>query len=149
MAKAQATEAVQLAMREQGLTFAELADQLGRPKVWVAAAVLGQHPFSANEAAQLVSTLGLPDDLGVALQQIPTRGALDAAVPVDPTIYRFYELIQVYGPAFKALIHEEFGDGIMSAINFRADIERVADPAGDRVRITLDGKFLPYQFDDI
>jgi cyanate lyase len=149
MAKAQATEAVQLAMREQGLTFAELADQLGRPKVWVAAAVLGQHPFSANEAAQLVSTLGLPDDLGVALQQIPTRGALDAAVPVDPTIYRFYELIQVYGPALKALIHEEFGDGIMSAINFRADIERVADPAGDRVRITLDGKFLPYQFDDI
>jgi cyanate lyase len=149
MTKAQATEAVQLAMREQGLTFAELADQLGRPKVWVAAAVLGQHPFSANEAAQLVSTLGLPDDLGVALQQIPTRGALDAAVPVDPTIYRFYELIQVYGPALKALIHEEFGDGIMSAINFRADIERVADPAGDRVRITLDGKFLPYQFDDI
>jgi cyanate lyase len=149
MAKAQATEAVQLAMREQGLTFAELADQLGRPKVWVAAAVLGQHPFSANEAAQLVSTLGLPDDLGVALQQIPTRGALDAAVPVDPTIYRFYELIQVYGPALKALIHEKFGDGIMSAINFRADIERVADPAGDRVRITLDGKFLPYQFDDI
>jgi cyanate lyase len=149
MAKTQATEAVQLAMREQGLTFAELADQLGRPKVWVAAAVLGQHPFSASEAAQLVSTLGLPDDLGVALQQIPTRGALDAAVPVDPTIYRFYELIQVYGPALKALIHEEFGDGIMSAINFRADIERVADPAGDRVRITLDGKFLPYQFDDI
>jgi len=149
MAIAQATEAVQLAMREQGLTYAELADQLGRPKVWVAAAVLGQHPFSANEAAQLVSTLGLPDDLGVALQQIPTRGALDAAVPVDPTIYRFYELIQVYGPALKALIHEEFGDGIMSAINFRADIERVADPAGDRVRITLDGKFLPYQFDDI
>jgi cyanate lyase len=149
MAQAQATEAVQLAMREQGLTFAELADQLGRPKVWVAAAVLGQHPFSANEAAQLVSTLGLPDDLGVALQQIPTRGALDAAVPVDPTIYRFYELIQVYGPALKALIHEEFGDGIMSAINFRADIERVADPAGDRVRITLDGKFLPYQFDAI
>ncbi len=87
--------------------------------------------------------------MGVALEQIPTRGGLGSAVPVDPTIYRFYELIQVYGPAFKALIHEEFGDGIMSAINFRADIKRVADPAGDRVRITLDGKFLPYQFDDI
>ncbi|MCA1694022.1 MAG: cyanate hydratase, partial [Actinobacteria bacterium] len=68
---------------------------------------------------------------------------------VDPTIYRFYELIQVYGPALKALIHEEFGDGIMSAINFRADIQRIVDPDGDRVRITLDGKFLPYQFDDI
>ena len=70
-------------------------------------------------------------------------------MPVDPTIYRFYELIQVYGPALKALIHEEFGDGIMSAINFRADIQRIADPAGDRVRITLDGKFLPYEFGDL
>ena len=80
------------------------------------------------------------------LQQIPTRGALDGPVPVDPTIYRLYEVILVYGPALKALIHEEFGDGIMSAINFRADIERVPDPAGDRVRITLDGKFLPYQW---
>jgi cyanate lyase len=136
-------------MRAHGLTFAALADQLGRPKVWVAAAVLGQHPFSAQQAAQLVSTLDLDDETAVALQQIPTRGGLDATVPVDPTIYRFYELVQVYGPALKALIHEEFGDGIMSAINFRADIERVADPAGDRVRITLDGKFLPYQFDDI
>lgn len=134
-------------MREQGLTFAELSEQLGRPKVWVAAAVLGQHPFSSDHAAHIVSTLGLSDETAAALQQIPTRGALDAAVPVDPTIYRFYELIQVYGPAFKALIHEEFGDGIMSAINFRADIERIDDPAGDRVRITLDGKFLPYQFD--
>ncbi len=149
MTREEATNAVQRAMREQGLTFAALADQLGRPKVWVAAAALGQHPFSAEEAAQLVSTLGLRDEAGAALQQIPMRGGLDAAVPVDPTIYRFYELIQVYGPALKALIHEEFGDGIMSAINFRADIARVADPAGDRVRITLDGKFLPYQFDDI
>ncbi|MCA1681490.1 MAG: cyanase [Actinobacteria bacterium] len=149
MTKDEATQAVQVAMREHGLTFAELADQLGRPKVWVAAAVLGQHPFSPDDAARLISTLRLPRDVGVALEQIPTRGGLGSAVPVDPTIYRFYELIQVYGPAFKALIHEEFGDGIMSAINFRADIKRVADPAGDRVRITLDGKFLPYQFDDI
>jgi cyanate lyase len=149
MTKDEATQAVQVAMREHGLTFAELADQLGRPKVWVAAAVLGQHPFSPDDAARLISTLRLPLDVGGALEQFPTRGGLGSAVPVDPTIYRFYELIQVYGPAFKALIHEEFGDGIMSAINFRADIKRVADPAGDRVRITLDGKFLPYQFDDI
>jgi cyanate lyase len=102
-------------MRERGVTFTELADRLGRPKVWVAAAVLGQHPFSADEAAQLVSTLELDDEAAIALQQIPTRG----------------------------------GDGIMSAINFRADIERISHPAGDRVRVTLDGKFLPYQFDDI
>jgi cyanate lyase len=149
MTKEQASQAVQAAMREQGLTFAELAQQLRRPKVWVAAAVLGQHPFSSDQAAHIVSTLGLGDETTAALAQIPTRGGLDAAVPVDPTIYRFYEVIQVYGPALKALIHEEFGDGIMSAINFRADIERIGDPAGDRVRITLDGKFLPYQFDDI
>jgi len=91
--------------------------------------------------------LDLPEGAVVALEQIPTRGGLDAAVPVDPTIYRLYELIQVYGPALKALIHEDFGDGIMSAINFRADIERVPDPAGDRVRIVFDGKFLPYQWE--
>jgi len=91
--------------------------------------------------------LDLPEGAVVALEQIPTRGGLDAAVSVDPTIYRLYELIQVYGPALKALIHEDFGDGIMSAINFRADIERVPDPAGDRVRIVFDGKFLPYQWE--
>ena len=97
MTKDEATQAVQVAMREHGLTFAELADQLGRPKVWVAAAVLGQHPFSPDDAARLISTLRLPLDVGVALEQIPTRGGLGSAVPVDPTIYRFYELIQVYG----------------------------------------------------
>lgn len=146
MTKREAGDAIQTAMRERGLTFSELAEQLGRPRVWVAAAVLGQHPFSSEEAEKLVRTLDLPADAVPALEQIPTRGALGAAVPVDPTIYRMYEAIQVYGPALKALIHEEFGDGIMSAINFRADIERVPDPAGDRVRIVLDGKFLPYQW---
>jgi cyanate lyase len=140
------TESIQAAMQARGVTFAELAEELGRPPVWVAAAVLGQHPFSREEAEKLVDRLGLSPDAATVLQQIPMRGGLDAAVPVDPTIYRLYEVIQVYGPALKALIHEEFGDGIMSAINFRAEVERVADPAGDRVRITLDGKFLPYQW---
>jgi cyanate lyase len=112
----------------------------------VAAAVLGQHPLSRDEAEKLVAMFSLPADAVVALAQIPTRGGLDGAVPVDPTIYRLYEMLQVYGPALKALIHEDFGDGIMSAINFRADVERVPDPAGDRVRITLDGKFLAYQW---
>jgi cyanate lyase len=146
MTKTEASEAIQAAMRERGLTFAELAERLERPRVWVAAAVLGQHPFSRTEAEKLVSLLGLPPDVVLALEQVPTRGALGAAVPVDPTIYRLYEVIQVYGPALKAVIHEEFGDGIMSAINFRADVERVPDPAGDRVRIVFDGKFLPYQW---
>ena len=146
MTKAEASEAIEMAMKERGLTYAELAAQLERPRVWFAAAVLGQHPFSREEAEKLVATLDLPAEAVVALTAIPMRGALDGAVPVDPTIYRLYEAIQVYGPALKALIHEEFGDGIMSAINFRADVERVADPAGDRVRITFDGKFLPYQW---
>jgi cyanate lyase len=146
MTKREASEAVQAAMEERGLTFAELAVQLERPPVWLAAAVLGQHPFSTGDAEKLMAVLGLPADVAVALERIPTRGQLDARVPVDPTIYRLFEMIQVYGPALKALIHEEFGDGIMSAINFRAEVERVPDPAGDRVRITFDGKFLPYQW---
>jgi cyanate lyase len=146
MTRHQATEAVQAAMRERGVSFAQLAAELDRPLVWVAAAVLGQHPFTAAQAARLVTLLGLPGEAASALEQVPTRGALEQAVPVDPTIYRLYEVIQVYGPALKALIHEEFGDGIMSAINFKVDLERLADPGGDRVRITLDGKFLPYQW---
>jgi cyanate lyase len=146
MTKREASEAIRLAMQQRELRFAELAARLNRPPVWVAAAVLGQHPFSREEAEKLVTMLELPPEAAGALQQIPDRGALGAAVPVDPTIYRLYEIVQVYGPAFKALINEEFGDGIMSAINFRAEVERVPDPAGDRVRITLDGKFLPFQW---
>jgi cyanate lyase len=146
MNKREAGEAVQGAMKERGLSFAELAAEIGRPRVWTAAAVLGQHPFPHEEAERLGVMLELPTEAVRALEEIPTRGALDAAVPVDPTIYRLYEVLQVYGPALKALIHEDFGDGIMSAINFRANIERVPDPAGDRVRITFEGKFLPYQW---
>jgi cyanate lyase len=146
MTRREAGEAVQAAMRARGVTFAQLAAELDRPLVWVAAAVLGQHPLGPAEAGKLIARLELPAEVGAALEEIPTRGGLDAQVPVDPTVYRLYEVIQVYGPALKALIHEEFGDGIMSAINFKIDLERVADPGGDRVRITLDGKFLPYQW---
>ena len=137
---------MQAAMKERGLSFAELAAEMDRPRVWIAAAVLGQHPFSHEQAERLGVMLELAAEAVRALEEIPTRGALGAAVPVDPTIYRLYEVLQVYGPALKALIHEDFGDGIMSAINFRANVERVSDPAGDRVRITFDGKFLPYQW---
>ncbi len=147
MTKAQASEAIETAMRDRGITFTELAQQLATPPLWTAAAVLGQHPFPTDTAEALVTALELSDELVPALVEIPTRGALKTPVPTDPTIYRLYEVLQVYGPAIKALIHEEFGDGIMSAINFRAGVERVADPAGDRVRIVLDGKFLPYQWE--
>ncbi len=129
-----------------GLTWAQLAEAIGRPQVWTTAALLGQHPIPAAEAATIGALLDLDEETVLALQLQPTRGALDSAVPVDPTIYRFYEVLQVYGPAIKELIHEQFGDGIMSAINFRIDVARVPDPAGDRVVVTLDGKFLSYQW---
>jgi cyanate lyase len=129
-----------------GLTWAQLAEAVGRPVGWTTSALLGQQPMSVDEAAAAASLLDLGQDVRQALELQPSRGALESTVPTDPTVYRFYEIIQVYGPTIKELIHEEFGDGIMSAINFRFDVRREADPAGDRVVVTLDGKFLPYQW---
>jgi cyanate lyase len=146
MNRKEAAEAVRAAKARLGVTWAQLADAVGRPVAWTTAALLGQHPMSEAEAGAAASVLELDDSVRQALQLQPTRGALETAVPVDPTIYRFYEVLQVYGPTIKELIHEEFGDGIMSAINFRLDVSRVPDPAGDRVVVTLDGKFLPYQW---
>src|SRR5205823_13861837 len=145
MTRHEATEKILAAKQQKGLTFEALARAVGRHKVWVTSALLGQAPMSAEEAQKATSALGLGPDVAAALQQIPMRGTLDAAVPVDPLIYRFYELIQVYGTTLKALIHEMFGDGIMSAIDFDMDIQRKEDPKGDRVVITMSGKFLPYK----
>jgi cyanate lyase len=144
--KKEAAEAVLAAKVRLGLTWGELAEALGTPLAWTTAALLGQHPMAKDQAERAAELLELPADVVTALQLQPTRGALDGPVPTDPTIYRFYEVLQVYGPAIKELIHEQFGDGIMSAINFRLDVKRVPDPAGDRVVVTLDGKFLPYQW---
>lgn len=144
--KQEAAVAVLAAKERLGLTWARLAEGLGAPLAWTTAALLGQHPMSDEQAARAGVLLELESEVVAALQRQPTRGALDAAVPVDPTIYRFYEILQVYGPTIKELIHEQCGDGIMSAINFRLDVRRAADPAGDRVVVTLDGKFLPYQW---
>jgi cyanate lyase len=152
MTKQQAAEVVRAAKAAAGVTWAKLAGAVGAPVPWTVSALLGQQPMTAEQAEAAVAVLGLQSgsrergDLLAALQAQPTRGALEAPVPTDPTIYRFYEIVQVYGPTIKELIHEEFGDGIMSAINFRFDIKRVPDPAGDRVVVTLDGKFLPYQW---
>jgi cyanate lyase len=146
MTKKDAAEAVRAAKAGLGVTWAQLAEAVGRPPAWTTSALLGQQPMTAAEAEAAASLLDLDEDVQRALQLQPTRGALETAVPVDPTIYRFYEVLQVYGPTIKELIHEQFGDGIMSAINFRLDIQRVPDPAGDRVVVTLDGKFLPYQW---
>jgi cyanate lyase len=145
MTRREATEAILQAKRAHGLTFEEIARAVGRHKVWTTAALLGQATMSAEEAERAAKCLGLDQALAGALQTIPTKGSLDAAIPVDPLIYRFHEVTQVYGTTIKALIHEMFGDGIMSAIDFTLDIERVPDPHGDRVKVTYNGKFLPYR----
>ncbi|TVT62170.1 cyanase [Amycolatopsis rhizosphaerae] len=144
--KKEAAAAVLAAKTRLGLTWAELAEALDTPLAWTTAALLGQHPMTEEQADRAGEVLELSADAVAALRAQPTRGALDSPVPTDPTIYRFYEVLQVYGPTIKELIHEKFGDGIMSAINFRLDVERVPDPAGDRVVVTLNGKFLPYQW---
>jgi cyanate lyase len=144
--KKEAAQAVRAAKARLGVTWAQLAEAVGRPVAWTTSALLGQQPMSAAEAEAAASLLDLDKDVIRALQLQPTRGALETPVPTDPTIYRFYEILQVYGPTIKELIHEEFGDGIMSAINFRFDVQRVPNPAGDRVVVTLDGKFLPYDW---
>ena len=146
MTREEATELILEAKDEKGLTFEAIAGKVGRHKVWTTAALFGQHPMSAEEADVIVDLLDLDDEVARALQQVPMRGALESDVPTDPTIYRIHEITQVYGTTIKALIHEEFGDGIMSAINFNMNIERVENEKGDRVKITYEGKFLPYEW---
>ena len=145
MSKHDAAEYVDSARIRQGRTWAELADHLGTPLVWTTAALLGQHPMTAEQARSVCELLGLSEDVAESLALQPSRGT-PAELMADPTIYRLTEALSVYGPALKALIHEEFGDGIMSAINFRVDVARRPDPDGDRVVITLDGKFLDYRW---
>jgi cyanate lyase len=140
------TEQVLAAKRASGKSFSELAADVGADRVWLTAALLGQHPLPTELATSVGQALGLDDEAVAVLQEIPTRGSFETLPPADPTIYRLYEVLQVYGPALKALIHEDFGDGIMSAITFNVAIERRDTDAGPRVRITLDGKFLPYQW---
>ena len=145
MSKQDAAAHVDSARIRQGRTWAELAEHLGTPLVWTTAALLGQHPMPAEKAASVCELLGLDETVVEGLMLQPNRGT-SPEVMADPTIYRFTEALSVYGPAFKALIHEEFGDGIMSAINFNVDFRRRPDPDGDRVVITLDGKFLDYRW---
>jgi cyanate lyase len=106
---------------------------------------MGQATMSAEESQKLTAFLGLSPVVAAALQEFPSKGSLDQTVPVDPLIYRFHEITQVYGTTIKAIVHEMFGDGIMSAIDFEMDIQKKEDPTGDRVVITMNGKFLPYK----
>ena len=145
MNRSELTELIVLNRIRLGLSWSQIAAAVGRSKEWVTAGCLGQMTFDANQAAVVAELLELPAESVALLQVPPYRGSLPTAVPTDPLIYRFYELISVYGTTFKALISEEFGDGIMSAIDFSMDLQRQPDPAGDRVSITMSGKFLPYR----
>jgi cyanate lyase len=140
------TEQIVVARLQTGLTWQQLADAIDKPVVWTTAALLGQHPIPAELGKVVVDTLGIDESAVAVLASVPMRGGLPTAVPTDPTVYRFYEVLQVYGGAIKELIHEQFGDGIMSAINFSVDVQKKAHPAGDRVVVTFDGKFLPYDW---
>ena len=132
------------AKKSKGKTFADLGKIINRDEVWVASLFYGQARASEEEAAKLGSALGLEKDLHEKLTDFPTKG-LGPSVPTDPLIYRFYEIIGVYGDTIKELIHEKFGDGIMSAIDFSMHIDKEENPAGDRVVITMNGKFLQYK----
>lgn len=139
------TETVVLQKLKKALTWQQLADAVGTSKEWTTAALLGQMTLTAEQAAAAGKLLELSDEAIVQLQIVPYRGSLPTQVPTDPLIYRFYELISVYGTTFKELIHEEFGDGIMSAIDFKMHLQREQHPKGDRVQIVMSGKFLPYK----
>jgi cyanate lyase len=131
--------------KQKGLTWEEIARTLGHAPVWTCAACLGQMSMTQQTAQKAAALFGLDAAESALLQDIPYRGSLPTAVPTDPLIYRFYELVQVYGTTWKEMIHEEFGDGIMSAIDFDMTLERQPDQKGDRVKMTLSGKFLPYK----
>jgi cyanate lyase len=138
------TAAIIDAKMRKNLSWQDLAEGTGLSLVFVTAALLGQHPLPATVAETVTARLGLGQDAVLLLQTIPLRGSIPGGIPTDPTIYRFYEMVQVYGSTLKALVHEQFGDGIISAINFKLDIKKVEDPdGGSRAVITLDGKYLP------
>jgi cyanate lyase len=129
----------------RGLKWSDVAAKVGLSKEWVTAACLGQMTLSQEQAKTVADIFGLDQEETKWLTVVPYKGSLPTTVPTDPLIYRFYELVNVYGTTLKELIHEEFGDGIMSAIDFKMDLTRESDPKGDRVNIVMSGKFLPYK----
>jgi cyanate lyase len=145
MSRLEVTEKIIAAKVAKGIKWADVATKVGQSKEWVTAACLGQMTLTQAQANIVGKIFGLSGDEKKWLMVVPYKGSLPSAVPTDPLIYRFYELVNVYGTTFKELIHEEFGDGIMSAIDFKMDLQRQTDPAGDRVSITMSGKFLPYK----
>lgn len=145
MDRATVTQKIISAKVKHGLRWADIAQEIGQSKEWTTAALLGQMKLTAAQAAVAKRLFGLDDEETAWLQIVPYKGSLPTAVPTDPLIYRFYELVSVYGLTFKELINEEFGDGIMSAIDFSMDLTREPHVNGDRVSIVMSGKFLPYK----
>jgi cyanate lyase len=145
MSRLEVTEKIVATKVAKGIKWSDVAAKVGLSKEWVTAACLGQMTLTAEQAGVVGEIFGLSDCEQKWLMVVPYKGSLPTSVPTDPLIYRFYELVSVYGTTFKELIHEEFGDGIMSAIDFKMDLKREPNPAGDRVSIVMSGKFLPYK----
>lgn len=143
MTKEDVTAMILFAKRQAGLTWEGIADKIGMSPVWTHSAAMGMNAFPADKAAALVTLMGLPQDAAAVLTESPTK-IWQQTVPTDPCIYRFYEIVGVYGPTLKALIHEKFGDGIMSAIDFDMSVTRVPHEKGDRVKVEMSGKYLAY-----
>lgn len=145
MTRLEVTEKIISTKVSKGLRWADVAKKVGQSKEWTTALCLGQMTASPEQAKVLGKILGLTAEEQKWLQVVPYKGSLPTPIPTDPLIYRWYEVVSVYGSTLKELIHEEFGDGIMSAIDFSMDLQRQADPKGDRVNVVLSGKFLPYK----
>lgn len=143
--RTQVTDMIQSSKIAKGIKWSEIAQAVGQSKEWSTAACLGQMAMTKAQATAVGEMLALSDEAIAWLQIAPYKGSLPTEVPTDPLIYRWYELVNVYGTTLKELIHEEFGDGIMSAIDFSMDLQRENDPKGDRVSVVMSGKFLPYK----
>jgi cyanate lyase len=144
MNKLQMTETIMAAKSQAGIGWEEISARVGLAPVFLTSACLGMNSLKAEYADKVCEALGLPVEVSAALQQFPHK-SWEKSVPTDPVIYRWYEIVGVYGETIKELIHEKFGDGIMSAIDFSMHIDKEENPAGDRVRVTMSGKFLPYK----
>jgi cyanate lyase len=145
MKREDVTDLIQFRKLKNGIKWSEVARKVGASKEWTTAACLGQMQLTRKQAEAVGKIFDLPEDAVLVLQTVPYKGSLPTAVPTDPLIYRWYEIVNVYGTTVKELIHEEFGDGIMSAIDFSMDISREPDPKGDRVHVVMSGKYLPYK----
>ena len=145
MTREDVTDLIYSAKVQKGLKWADVAKKLKLSKEWTTAACMGQMTLTKAQALVIGKTFDLSAEAIALLQVVPYKGSLRSSVPTDPLIYRWYEIVSVYGTTIKELIHEEFGDGIMSAIDFSMDIKREPDPKGDRVNVVLSGKFLPYK----